>query len=214
MGVTSKVNRAYAKEWRHDYVKYTGIMKGNEYWHATFNKAYLLQSLLAAEGNPSSKQKKQKNKLPSYDLVMMLDADSLISDLNYNVLDMFPEGRFIGINGIDSGHMKGGVVFFNLRHPDIWEFSKEWANRVKNSAGGEMALAAVLQSYGDKDVHTIEASLADSFAGTVIKFFRKPPLRTGRKIDWLREDTALVIAALEQTMTALCYQFYPKCELV
>jgi len=54
LDATSRVNRAYAKRWGHDYLKFTGVALGSKPWQATFNKPFLLSSLLMARVAQSS----------------------------------------------------------------------------------------------------------------------------------------------------------------
>ena len=46
LDATSRVNRAYAKRWSHDYLQFTGVALGSQPWQATFNKLFLLLNLL------------------------------------------------------------------------------------------------------------------------------------------------------------------------
>jgi len=119
LDVTSKVNRAYAKRWTFDFLKFTGIALGSQPWQSTFNKAFLLRYLV---------EKKIKNSdFQVYDNVLMLDADSMIVNLDYNVLDLIPADKLLsdGIGAsLEIKDEYSDVMLWNLNHPDVGKVSE------------------------------------------------------------------------------------------
>ena len=216
--VTSKVNRAYAKAWRYDYAKYTGIMKGDEALHATFNKAYLLETLLKTKGNfPNKRKNPRVPAFPLFDAVLMLGADAVIVDFHYDVLNVVPGNEMIGVNA-DTEKLNEEVIFLNLKHPHVLELSEKWVELSQEGmkhigADGDIIFTKLLRAADESVVYRIKSQLVDSFSGEVIKYFRAPK-RGMIKRDWLGKHSGLVTNALEQTVNAICYQFFPKCEVL
>jgi len=128
---TSRVNRAYAKRWGHDYLKFTGIALGSEPWQATFNKPYLLSSLLLARGHRDDKRNvrilqrgNDDRSLPSYDIVLFLDSSAMIVQLDYDVLDLIAKDKMLAMasyNGVI--HRDSNVMLWNLNHPQAMNVS-------------------------------------------------------------------------------------------
>lgn len=207
MAVTSRLNRAYAREWGHDYVRITGVLFGTKPWHSSFNKARILRTLLDA------KNKTPATDIPSYDFALMLGADAVIVDLDYDLHQMLPQEHMISTNGNDLS-----VVFWNLNHVKIQAFSQQLIIDSESSlndaaADGNKVLNNLLDTASGTRT-SINPSLVDSFAGHVLKHARKPRSENGRKDDWLRKDSWLISGALEQIVDTVCYKFYPKCEVI
>lgn len=201
MAVTSRLNRAYARKWGHDFARVTGVIAGNKPWHSTFNRAHILQSLISSAN------------IPSYEYALMLGADAVIVDLDYDVQKMDPRENMVATNGNDLS-----VVYWDLNHVKIRAFAQQLlieTGRYLNddTADGNELLTNLLDTSGIRS-HHIKPPLIDYFAGEVIKHVRQPPDEDGRKDDWIRTNSQLIIGALEQIVDAVCYQFYPKCEVV
>jgi hypothetical protein len=61
---TRLVNEKYARAHGYDYLAVIGLYSGTTEWHSTFNKAFVLESVLRAETH--------------YDLLFYLDADAMV----------------------------------------------------------------------------------------------------------------------------------------
>ena len=115
---TSRVNRAYAKRWGYDYLKFTGVAMGNSPWQATFNKPFLLSSLM--QGNPGLLTDGTEGGSPMYDTVMFLDASAIIVELDFNILHLIGKDKLLASGWEPSAtrnSMYSDVMIWNLNHP-------------------------------------------------------------------------------------------------
>ena len=102
-----------------DYLKFTGIALGQQPWQATFNKAYVLQHFVQA--------KLKKEGFEVYDAVLILDSNTVIVDLDYDVLALLPENKLLssGVKlDLSERDEYSDVMIWNLNHPQIELISK------------------------------------------------------------------------------------------
>lgn len=122
MDVTSEVNALYARRHGIDFVKAHGVLLGAQTWHATFNKVALLEAALDAE---------------EYDAVLILDADAVIVDFDVDFFTLMPDGMMFTAERVEDESVKwnvnAGVMIWNLRHPEVGKFAKEWMKRSAKS---------------------------------------------------------------------------------
>lgn len=116
LDITQRANRAYARKWQCDYVALTGLaLGGYQNYHANFNKIQVLQT--AAE--------------KGYEVVLLLDADALITDVNHDIRqDISAEYALSATTGhMDNPHswqFNAGVVLWNLSHSRASSILKTW----------------------------------------------------------------------------------------
>lgn len=117
---TEELHRKYAAKHGYEYARVDGVIRGFKPWHATFNRIYLLQSLLS---KPTQKQ---------YDWVLYMDADAVIVDLE-KPLDEFLDDNYaiVACRGsvddpLNTWNINIGVCFFNLNHPQITQIVGLW----------------------------------------------------------------------------------------
>jgi hypothetical protein len=223
--VTSRVNRAYAKQWGIDYVRLDGAI------HA----AEVLQSLLrmkAATDSSPFLSRYSKGVKREYDAIVMLDADAITVDMDYNILDLFAPGFLIGtIGGRRDGAEStvelndgAGIVFWNLKHAEIGPVSKLWADDLNALeergliVDESSVLANILSNtYSPRELKTLVQPLSPPqfsfFSGEAVRFMRKPSY-AAQKTGWLDTDWKDIAIVLEQTADAVCFKFYPKCDLL
>ena len=115
---TSRVNRAYAKRWGYDYLKFTGVAMGTSPWQATFNKPFILSNLM--EGSIEGMQVVMKGS-PVYDAVMFLDSSAIIVELDFNILHLLGKDKLLASGWIGPAKsinaMYSDVMIWNLDHP-------------------------------------------------------------------------------------------------
>jgi hypothetical protein len=116
MELTSKASRAYARKWNCDYLQQKGIPIGWKPEHATYNKPPVLQMALSRQG---------------YDAVLLLDADAVIVDHDFDILELLSEEYMIAAQAVNlkdphTTNINIGVTLWNLRHPNTREVVDEW----------------------------------------------------------------------------------------
>lgn len=223
--VTSRINRAYAKQWGIDYVRLDGSMS------AAGVLRNLLRMKASSKSLPSSSRYSNDMKR-DYDVVVMLDADAMVVDMDYNILDLFAPGFLIGtIGGKRDGDGStvelndgAGIMFWNLNHEEIGPLSKLWRDELHTSfergliVDESSVLANVLSNtYSTRELKTLAQPLSPSqvsyFSGNKVRFMRKPS-EAVQKTSWLDTDWQDVAIVLEQTADAVCFKFFPKCDVL
>jgi hypothetical protein len=187
--ITSRPNRAYAKQWVRDYVQYTGplsasaskLTRQQQKQHlerVCLDKVYFVYTILLtqqqqqqAQASSSSFSSHAKNNIivQYYDVIVLLPPDAIITNLDYDVLNLFPSSdKLVGIatyknsNTVatattddvdaqyddydkDNGSF-ASIVFFNLRHryamatAQLWYKFTQESTDVTCGAGNEIQL--------------------------------------------------------------------------
>jgi len=139
---------AYAAQWGFHYLRWDGLAKGRQAWHATYNRIYLLHAL---------------HQQGRFDWVLFLDPDAVLRDPRLSVEDLLDERyAVLGCQGGDDPtqfwDINIGVGFFNLRHPEFGSVIKGWTAAIDNVAswtlergGGTDAYVAMGQGPRVKD---------------------------------------------------------------
>lgn len=140
--VTEDLHKKYASKHGYEYARVDGVVRGFKPWHATFNRIYLLQSLLAQNIGQNIGQNNGQNNgsssTPQYDWVLYMDADAVIIDFDKR-LDEFLDDNYAIVacrGSVDdpevTWNLNIGVCFFNLRHPQIAQIINIWHNLYEN----------------------------------------------------------------------------------
>lgn len=115
---------AYAAQRGFHYLRWDGLMKGRQAWHATYNRIFLLHALHESR---------------RYEWVLFLDPDAIVRDPRLNVEDLLDDRyAVLGCRGGDDPDLfwdiNIGVAFFNLRHKEFGSLMKEWMAAVQKVA--------------------------------------------------------------------------------
>jgi len=139
---------AYAAQWGFHYLRWDGLAKGRQAWHATYNRIYLLHAL---------------HQQGRFDWVLFLDPDAVLRDPRLSVEDLLDERyAVLGCQGGDDPthfwDINIGVAFFNLRHREFGSVIKGWMAAIDKVAswtlergGGTNAYVAMGQGPRVKD---------------------------------------------------------------
>lgn len=145
LGITSRVNRAYAKRWGFDYVN----VVGNE------NEAQLLKTLLdaataaaASETNNTVATEKNSNDISSisnandesmpkvaYENVLLMNAGAIVVQLDYDIRKIFsydnnPSVLMAWGAAQDYSSVWSDVKIFNLKHGYIHTLTDAWMHQL------------------------------------------------------------------------------------
>eukprot|EP00934_Nitzschia_sp_Nitz4_P007722 Nitzschia sp. Nitz4//scaffold144_size56818//7844//9616//NITZ4_006528-RA/size56818-processed-gene-0.26-mRNA-1//-1//CDS//3329536489//7712//frame0 len=205
---TSPINKEYAKRWGHDIVILQGttmILSWDRDCHppeerSRFNKIDLLKVALEHQ---------------QYDQLLLLDADTLMFDFNYDVTTlvrnttMLVAQRTHKDDDLTTSHINNGITLWNLRHPLTSRVAKDWDQACRKGIpdnrpfrGDQYYLRQVLDS---EDRVAAISSVWDEFFyrdGTVIKHFQRSNDRS-----W--SDTGLDTRQerIQQTTNEICTLF-------
>eukprot|EP00522_Entomoneis_paludosa_P009583 CAMPEP_0172447424 /NCGR_PEP_ID=MMETSP1065-20121228/6748_1 /TAXON_ID=265537 /ORGANISM="Amphiprora paludosa, Strain CCMP125" /LENGTH=128 /DNA_ID=CAMNT_0013198727 /DNA_START=110 /DNA_END=493 /DNA_ORIENTATION=- len=98
--ISQTTNIAYAWKHRVDFARMNGVAYGSRKGaDATYNKPYILKTVLDANLAAAKSKKKKSNTASKkgtsstmmYDAVLVLDSDALIVDLDFDALELLPE---------------------------------------------------------------------------------------------------------------------------
>lgn len=247
--ITSRPNRAYARQWGLNYVRFRP--RGDD----SFTMASFLKATLERQLN-STLQPLEENLL-LYDAVAVLPPGAIVLDLDFDLLELIPDGKLLAIAGWDgengnAGPPRSQVIFVNLRHALASVVLNQWwdalesarsQQRVENNIrsfdeSGQVLriiesfliegedLASLIHRLSDADGgFLLEQGHPDSGNTTVdhptapycVQSFAPSDLSS---FEWssisarMLSDPEATRAALQTTVDAVCYRFYPKCEIL
>jgi hypothetical protein len=152
---------AYAAQRGFHYLRWDGLMKGRQAWHATYNRIFLLHALHESR---------------RYEWVLFLDPDAIVRDPRLNVEDLLDDRyAVLGCRGGDDPDLfwdiNIGVAFFNLRHKEFGSLMKEWMAAVQKLApwtlergGGTAAYISMGQGPRVRDDQQVRERKGDKVA--------------------------------------------------
>jgi hypothetical protein len=160
--ITSRPNRAYAHQWRRDYVRYSNNNTGSGVGVGVVNvksRTFELDDMTCVDqvtvihtmmeeqrAREHERESSEGWHVPaqqrvgvSYDVVALLPADAVIRDLDYDLLDLLPDDKLVALAGWkkeDPWAVSGSrinVAFFNLRHRHADRVVQAWSDAVLQS---------------------------------------------------------------------------------
>jgi hypothetical protein len=216
LNVTSLVNRAYARIYRHDYVILRGITflennvseaKSPPESRATYNKISILLKALES---------------CMYDKLLLLDSDAMIVDFSRKISDMIPTDTMLVAHKVDplfpdnTWNINAGVMLWNLRHPKTHNFAIAWSERcmrLRVNPGlrddDQLPLQYLLWKLGPRARPCL--ALRDEFGyenGRTIKHFKRRESRSWTDVD----DTHARSMRIESIAREVCQTNAPACE--
>jgi hypothetical protein len=237
--ITSRPNRAYAHQWRRDYVRYSsnnGVVKKKPYKldMTCVDQVAVINTIMEKQRHEREVRHVPQQRSVPYDVAALLPADAVIRDLDYDILDLLPDDKliaFAGWNREDAWAVSGSrinVLFFNLRHQYSDRVVKAWldvvkAKRVTCGAGLEVSvlldvIQSVLEPYEELSsmIHPLDQT-DEGFVGDASNEFAIKGLAPSA------DSSAAVVsmsslpdvaASLQTTADSVCYRYYPKCEVL
>ena len=187
--ITSRPNRAYAEQWRRDYVRYdSSSNKSNNKGDRTcLDRVIVLQTILEEQlqqqkYGPSAWQQQEQ-----YDVLAFLPPTAVIKDLDFDLLDLVPDNKLVAVPGSlpaeddprsFSTAARIDMVLINLRHADAATLTHAWLDAVRSSSARGMpcdaerdvsTLLYAIQSVLDppKDLSSLVHSLSETEQGFV-----------------------------------------------
>jgi len=232
--ICSKPNRAYARRWGRDYVRYSKPVKNLA--RSCFDKVTLLSTILEHQQTANNQSTTSKNNWmasPSqprviYDTVVLIPPDAIIMDLDDDLLQLLPPDKLLAVAGWDGeSSIKDSnfadVLLVNLRHRHAAAVVKIWKSLVEPpvtcGAGNDLilllnAVESVLEE--DEDVSSLVVPLSENRKGLIANNSIKViPLQVpGHKAKMLSATHSDSKAMLQTTADSVCYRYYPRCEVL
>jgi hypothetical protein len=151
-------------------------------------------------------------------------------DLDYDLELLLPSDKLVSIGGgWDQGELlvsaRTGVLFFNLGHEHALTVAQLWSESLQGVAcdkGNEFQiLLQVLRSVANEDTDKLQSmvyGLVENDNGFIVKdhgIIKSISASVATpKYTALLADTPGYRAAIQATADAVCYRYYPKCEVI
>ncbi|KAL7567552.1 hypothetical protein ACA910_000156 [Epithemia clementina (nom. ined.)] len=229
--ICSRPNRAYARQWGHDYVRYS--KPAPSLVRSCFDKVTLLSTILRLQKQTNDKSLDDNSNWVHppgvvYDVIALFPPDAIITDLDDDLLNLLPEDKLLAIAGWnkegDSSIKESNladVLFLNLKHKHASTVVELWQSMVEPpvtcGAGNDltMLLDAVESVFGVDDLSSVVEPLTENrkgmIEGNAIKVI--PVTVPGPKASMLVAGHAETKVILQTTADSVCYRYYPKCEV-
>jgi hypothetical protein len=238
--ISSLPNRAYARQWGMDYVLYDSG-RGSRNSKSCFDKVLILNTILDKQEREAKDFPPLWPHGPRvrYDALILLPPDSIVTELDMNLLHLLlPTDKLVAIAGWSSSTDDNGqnirnrldstsdIVLFNLshRHSDAvaklwWDlaFPREVTCGANNDLGMLISAIAEVMEPGEDLTDLIEPlqeSGQDGFVGDPHLIKCLPPSVPGSRSTILQSNLPESRKALQETADAVCYRFYPKCDVL
>ena len=232
--VSSRLWRAYARQWGMDYAQYDSGRPSYDPKEC-FDKIIVLNTILDHQNLQVNQSSLHWSSHPPekvrYDTMILLNPDSIVTNLDMNLFDaMLPDkNKLVAIAGFTDETQKlnsqSGIVVYNLRHKYADAVAKLWSDMaapidVTCGANNDLgmlltAIATVMEPEEeafDDLIHGIEES-DDGFLGDrMVKFIT--PSVPGPRLELLMENLEDSKTDLLKTADAVCYRYYPRCEVI
>lgn len=228
--IASRPNRAYSKQWSVDFLRYIG---GEGLARECFNKMFVLDALLARQEGDDEDGNQHLHVKRKYDAVLFLPADSIITDLDFDLLSLLPTDKLVAIAGSsqedatfeDFRTSESGIIMWNLNHEHARTVSKLWLEFIRHpqftcrdAIDMEFLLMAMesLDDYsGLSDlVQRLEENANGFVAPRVIKFLQSASSSSEPRMNVLVRNIFKTTATLETVSDSVCYRYYPRCEVL
>lgn len=222
ISITSKVNKAYAHKYEHDYLLARGVFievgdhpefaKGKVAAGSTSNKVGILEYAM---------QHPDKD----WDYVLIMDSDAMMYDferdiaLIYNMThESLIAHRVLEATGIKSFNINAGVILWNIKHQQTQQIVNLWDDEIhkvfrKKVGEDQEALHKVLHRIPAKfrPVRAIRGDFEYS-EGTVVKHFIRPGgKQVRRKWDDSKLSTSSRVMHIRNTAEEICKKYEKDC---
>eukprot|EP00521_Asterionellopsis_glacialis_P017996 CAMPEP_0195292538 /NCGR_PEP_ID=MMETSP0707-20130614/10003_1 /TAXON_ID=33640 /ORGANISM="Asterionellopsis glacialis, Strain CCMP134" /LENGTH=291 /DNA_ID=CAMNT_0040353025 /DNA_START=332 /DNA_END=1207 /DNA_ORIENTATION=+ len=233
--ITSRPNRAYAKYWGMDYLKYTADHQST--FSLCYDRAVLLHEFVQEHERQREEQRFQTQSEPQrvYDRLLFLPGDSIITDYEFDLTTLLPEDKLVGIatHALDDNHLEdkrqtdSRIFMWNLNHKDsrvALNFLLDLLNDDSVSCEDEndlVSLLAVVETQfrgskpGDISSHVqyLQETSKGFLAPRLINF--DSSLWSPSKSIKSGNDLVFQVEASRETVAdSVCYRYYPRCEVI
>jgi hypothetical protein len=229
--VSSRPNRAYARQWKMDFVNYSAGRRTYS-TKSCFDMAYVLHTVADKQReDPKEPRTIWPSPRVHYDSILLLPSDAIVMELDQNILEqILPHEKLVAVSGwVNSDQILDasfGVVMFNMGHKYATTVAKLWWEMTQDSlltCGATngvstliQAIASVVDDVSESLDDLIEPMMeqASGALGQQLSVKCLPSSVPGPRIKILTNSLQESSETLHQTADAVCYRFYPKCEVV
>lgn len=231
--IASRPNRAYARQWGRNFVQFQ-LSTSNTY----LGIVSFIMDLLDKQED-FHRIEHPDHQFRPYDALLLLPPRAIITDLDYDLLELIPGDKLLALSGWNAissddtsahtGHH--GILLINLQHELIKTVVRRWWEDQQDDGpllgwfaileseidNNEMNISSVLLRLGEApDGYVLEtASFGvetkhQEYTSCIKRFVSHATVSSSTMLPNVDEE----IVALESTTDAVCYRFYPKCEVL
>ena len=217
--LTAPINKAYARKWNHDML----IVQGAA-----------LELKTDEVGCEPPSQRSMYNKIPillyslsksdEYDQLLLLDADTLIYDMGYDVTNLLDDSNMLAAQRVamqstePTWNINNGVTLWNLHHNMTQKIAQLWLKGTVRGIDGAKQFGWI--EHGDQFyLHKVlrqetsainfTKAVRDEFCydhATVIKHFVRPSR------DWTGYGKDMRAANIKNSIDIICANFTSECQ--
>jgi len=223
--ISSRPNRAYARQWVRDYVRYTGS-SSKRLERACFDKVFILSTILSHQV-PSDNRWSPTSRV-EYDAIVILPPDAIVTDLDSDLLNLFPSDKLLAVASYErstfiNDSTLSDILFFNFRHKYAMEVVDLWTSLsgapVTCGAGNDVqllldAVDSVAERKGEREELVSDLTMsARGFVGS--RYIKMIPEKVpASKAVMLVSNAGEIEAELQTTAASVCYRYYPRCDVL
>jgi len=149
----------------------------------------LLQIIFEKEQTEEEEGKDPKKTRFVYDTVLFLPAGAVITDMEYDLLSLLPKDNLLTLTKDEK------LSMFNLRHSNFPILLQRWLD----SSTCDNSLNTLAKSTGTNSITILNVSNAGFVVPKLVKLSNDPDGST---------------VALQTTVDAVCYRYYPWCDVL
>jgi len=224
-------NRAYARQWGIDFVRYDSGRSSYDR-RACFEKIAVLNEVLDRQNNETSDGKYpwHHDQSIQYEYILLLPADAILMELDTDILAAIlppDKDKIVAIAGwgeSDGLTSNSDILLFNLKHRHTEAVARLWLEMVTsvettcgdNNDLGMLVTAIAMVAERNEELGALIQPLQETEDGFVGDRFIKtipiavPESRTAYLRDFLQQSAV----SLQATSDAVCFRFFPKCEVL
>lgn len=216
---TAPINKAYARKWNHDFL----IVQGAALLvHTDRDECELPQQRAMYNKIPILIYSLSKTDI--YDQLLLLDADTLIFDLGFDVTTLLGEDEMLAAHRVNMNdtlrtwNINNGITLWNLQHSMTKKVAQRWLKRTSMGLNGAHDFGWKEhsdQSYlhhslrHEKEAINVTRALKDEFKyekATVIKHYVRP-----KNNDWTGYRKDVREAKIQSAIEIICANFTADC---
>lgn len=229
--ISMRPNRAYARQWSIDYVRYDSGRSAHN-WRACFEKVAVLNEIFDQHGNRTSSGKYpwELDAGVQYSFVVLLPADAVVVELDTNILNsgLSPIDKLVTIAGWNERkglNSNSDILVFNLRHRHFEAVARRWLEIVAamDMTCGDNndltmlvnAIAMVADEESEQLNHLIQPlqENVDGYVGDrIIKAL--PIAVPEQRASFIAESMQQSAMSVQSVVDSVCFRFFPKCEVL
>lgn len=209
--ISSLPNRAYARQWKRDYVR---VYASED--DCSVDTASLVYDMV----------QRQQESHTGYDVILILPSDAVIMKFDSDLIDWLPKNKLLAIAGWIPGDSftsvsNNGILLLNSRHAYAKTVAEVWLDLVSSESTVSCGIPALLEAVesvleDDEHLSGFLIGLNENDKGFVAdRTFKLIPRQSSfQSFMFTNTNAEETRIALEMTTASVCYRYYPRCDVL